>query len=155
MGFNWKDKANEEGGQYADPLPDGVHDVEIIRVVFSKKDGEAFRSKSGDPQIMLIFADAEGREASQMVTLSFRAAWVLAKILDAAGADLDAMEGDGVEPKDFAGEAFANANLVGRQLRIEVTWSKNASGREFADVAPIKTDAPANLSQTPDDGIPL
>lgn len=141
--YDWKHSAQQEAGEYAEKLPDGRHPVEITRIVFGKKDG-LFKSKSGDPQIMLIFADELGREASQIVTLSHKAGFVLAKILEAAGADLERMTADNVTPKSFAEPEFANANLVGRQLEIEVVWSSK-NGKDFADITPLGpiTETPA------------
>jgi len=155
--YNWNQAAHQEGGEYAEKLPDGKHPVEITRVVFGKKDGTLFKSKGGDPQIMLIFADELGREALQMVTLSFKAGFILAKILEAAGADLDHMTADGVTPRSFAEPEFANANLVGRQLEIEVVWSSK-NGKDFADITPLgtitETTEPAAAAQG-DDDIPI
>lgn len=138
MGFDWEHEATKEGGDYAEPLPAGVHDVEVTRVLFGSKGGGPFKSRAGDAQIMLIFADREGRECAQMVTLSEKAGWVLARLLSAAGANLARMKEDGVEPKDFADERLANANLVGRRLRIEVKYSAGADGKEYADVTPVR-----------------
>ncbi len=155
--YNWKEAAQQEGGEYAEKLPDGTHRVEITRVVYGRKDGTLFVSKSNDPQIMLIFADELGREASQMVTLSYKAGFVLAKILEAAGAELDKMTDHDVTPRSFADPEFANPNLIGRQLQIEVIWgSKN--GKEFSDIIPVGMAGSADeLPQVskPDDDIPL
>jgi len=158
MAYNWEKEADREGGEQSERLPSGIHDVEITRVVFGSKQGGVFTSKSGDPQIMLIFADSEGREASLMVTLSRKAGWVLAKVLRAAGLRMSQMTADGVEPKDFASEQFATANLVGRRLRIDVKWFKSErDGKEYADVMPVATGA--NYSQpaetTSADDIPI
>lgn len=138
MGFDWEQEAAKEGGDYAEPLSAGVHDVEITRVLFGSKGGGPFRSRAGDAQIMLIFADREGRECAQMVTLSEKAAWVLARLLSAAGANLARMKADGVEPKAFADDRFAVANLVGRRLRIDVKYSAAADGKQYADVTPVR-----------------
>jgi hypothetical protein len=136
--YDWNHASQQEAGEYAEKLPNGKHPVEITRVVFGKKDGALFKSKGGDPQIMLIFADELGREAFQVVTLSFKAGFILAKILEAAGADLDRMTADGVTPKSFAEPEFAVANLVGRQLEVEVVWSSK-NGKDFADITPLGT----------------
>ena len=139
MAYDWEKAANKEGGEYAERMPEGVHDVEVKRLLFGSKKGGAFRSRDGDPQIMVIFADREGREAAQMVTLSEKAGWVLARLLSAAGADMARMKGDGVLPKDFAHEDFARANLVGRRLRVEVEYKRGGDGKEYPDVTPVRT----------------
>jgi hypothetical protein len=87
---------------------------------------------------MLIFADGEGREASQMVTLSEKAGWVLARLLSAAGADMKRMKVDGVLPRDFTNQEFARANLVGRRLKVDLKYKPGGDGKEYADVTPIR-----------------
>ena len=141
MAYDWENNADKEGGSQAERLPDGIHDVKITRVVFGKKDGPAFASRSGDPQIMIIYTDAEGREAGSMVTLSPKAGWVLAKILRAAGANLSKMTSNGVKPADFAAEEFATVNLVGRELRVNVEWTMVPNGKDYVDVMPVTTGA--------------
>jgi hypothetical protein len=138
MAYDWEKAADQQGGDYAERIPPGTHDVEIRRVLFGSKKGGAFRSRDGNPQIMLIFADRQGREASQMVTLSDKAGWVLARLLSAAGADMKRMKADGVLPRDFANQEFARANLVGRRLRAEVKYRRGGNGKEYADVTPIR-----------------
>ena len=139
MGYDWEKAAAQEGGEYAERMPAGVHDVEVKRVLFGSKGGGPFQSRAGDPQIMLIFADRQGREAAQMVTLSEKAGWVLARLLSAAGADMARMKADGVLPRDFANQEFARANLTGRRLRVEVAYTRGNDGKEYPDVTPIRT----------------
>ena len=138
MAFDWEKASTQQGGDYAERIPAGVHDVEVRRILFGSKKGGAFRSRDGDPQIMLIFADREGREAAQMVTLSDKAGWVLARLLSAAGADMARMKADGVLPRDFANQEFARANLVGRRLRVELKYKRGGDGKEYADATPIR-----------------
>ncbi|MBM4020295.1 MAG: hypothetical protein FJ288_18570 [Planctomycetes bacterium] len=149
MAYDWEKAATQEGGDYAERIPAGVHDVEIRRVLFGSKKGGPFKSRDGDPQIMLIFADPQGREAPQMVTLSEKAGWVLARLLSAAGADMQRMKADGVLPRDFANQEFARANLVGRRVRAEVKYKQAADGKEYADVTPIRPRPAAPAEQTP------
>lgn len=155
MAYDWEKAATQEGGDYAERIPAGVHDVEIRRVLFGSKKGGAFRSRDGDPQIMLIFSDREGREASQMVTLSDKAGWVLARLLSAAGADMKRMKADGVLPRDFANQEFARANLVGRRLRADIQYKRGGDGKEYADVTPVRTRPAASPAQpaVPEDGL--
>ena len=154
MAFDWEKASTQQGGDYAERIPSGVHDVEIKRLLFGSKKGGAFRSRDGDPQIMLIFADREGREASQMVTLSDKAGWVLARLLSAAGADMARMKADGVLPRDFANQEFARANLVGRRLRVDLKYKRGGDGKEYADVTPVRTRPAAPPAQAPtEDGL--
>jgi hypothetical protein len=149
MAFDWEKASTQEGSDYAERIPSGVHDVQIKRLLFGSKKGGAFKSRDGDPQIMLIFSDLEGREASQMVTLLDKAGWVLARLLSAAGADMARMKADGVLPRDFANQEFARANLVGRRVRAEVKYKRGGDGKEYADVTPIRTRPAAAPAQPP------
>ena len=153
MAYDWEKAASQESGDYAERMPAGIHDVEVKRVLFGSKGGGLFKSRAGDPQIMLIFADREGREASQMVTLSEKAGWVLARLLSAAGADMARMKTDGVLPRDFTNQEFARANLVGRRLKVDLKYKPGGDGKEYADVTPIRqraTDAPPADDLDPD-----
>ena len=156
MAYDWEKAATQESGDYAERIPAGVHDVRIIRVLFGSKGGGLFKSRAGDPQIMLIFADGEGREASQMVTLSEKAGWVLARLLSAAGADMKRMKADGVLPRDFTNQEFARANLVGRRLKADVKYKPGRDGKEYADVTPIRRrpDEAAPAGDLDPDSIP-
>jgi hypothetical protein len=150
MAYDWEKAAAQEGGEYAERIPAGVHDVEIRRVLFGSKGGGLFRSRAGDAQIMLIFADREGRECTQMVTLSEKAGWVLARLLSAAGADMARMKADGILPRDFANPEFARANLVGRRLRIDLAYTPGGDGKEYADVTPVRARPSAPLGPADD-----
>lgn len=114
MSFSWTEKSEQEGPVYAEKLPDGQHRVTITRLIFGTRDGQPFQSKSGDSQIMLIFADDQAREVSQMITLNDRAGWVLARILGRCDppANLARMEADGVLPAHFADQNFAENNFL-------------------------------------------
>jgi len=161
MSYDWTKEAQSDGPTQTEKLPSGTHDVEITRVVFGPKDGPPFASRNGDPQIMVIFADNEGREASQMVTLSRKAGWVLAKVLRAADVHLSKMTADGIKPADFANPQFATANLVSRRLRVRVEWARSErDGKDYADVMPVATGAayqPQSPQPTPatGDNIPI
>lgn len=119
MGF-WRDKADSQGQDNAPKLISGNDQkLKIVKVVYGKGDN-LFESNKGDKQIMVVFADNEGREGPEMFTLSDAAAWKLAKMLDAAGLDLDKMDQVGVTPAKFAEPKFADMNLIGRDLRANV-----------------------------------
>lgn len=138
MGYDWG-KASE-GGQ-AEQIPAGQHQLKIVKVVFGKKDGTKFASSNGDPQIMVVFADNQDREAAQMVTLSEKAGWVLASILKAAGADMAKMTERGITPAKFAEEKFAEAQLIGRVLTAHVSWETADNGKEYASIKPLRARA--------------
>lgn len=138
MPYSWKDEAAKEGPANAPRIPAGRHELQISKLVFGSKTGGFFSAKDGSRQIMVIFTDSVNREANIMVTLSEKAAWVLAKILEAAGANLAKMQEAGIEPSKFTDERFATANLVGRKLMADVTWSKGNDGKEYADITPLR-----------------
>lgn len=138
-GFSWTESSEPregDGGHRAPRIPDGDHDVAVAKVVFGKGN-TLFQSNNRDPQILVIFADEEGREASEMFTLSDRAAWKLALVLRAAGANVQKMDERGVKPTDFADEEFCEKNLVRRRLRVNVQWETGTDGKAYANIRPI------------------
>jgi hypothetical protein len=142
MPYDWEGAA--EGGQ-AEKLPAGTHDVTITKVIFSKKDAAPFRAGDGSPQIMVVMADGAGREVGQMITLSDKAGWVLARLMGASGANLGRMKADGVVPQHFADPAWATKQLVGRKLRVDIKWKPDG----YPDVTPIRRDPGAAPSLPP------
>ncbi|MCR4331805.1 MAG: hypothetical protein NUV34_03750 [Sulfuricaulis sp.] len=131
MGY-WTDKA--EGGQNAEKMPAGYHHATAVKVVYGKKDGPGFTSKHGDPQIMVVFANEADQEAACMFTLSEKAAWVMAKFMECAGADLVKMEEAGVTIEHFGKAVFANKQIEGRECWIEVKWESRDGGKEYAKI---------------------
>ncbi|MBN2582539.1 MAG: hypothetical protein JXL80_05680 [Planctomycetes bacterium] len=148
--YNWQENADREGSERAEKIPTGQHDLEIVRVVFGNRQG-LFRTRDGDPQIMLVFADPQGREASQMYTLSDKAGWTLAKLMSAAGANLQRMTAEGVKPQNFAEEQFAMKNLVGRRIRADVAWDQKG----YSTITPIRREAAAATEPPADETIPF
>jgi hypothetical protein len=137
MSYAWTKEKDRE--PIAARIPKGEHHVRILRIMFGSRDG-AFQSRDGDPQIMIIFQDREAREAGQMVTLNEKAAWALAKILDACdpSVNLARMEADGVEPAHFADREFAESVLLNRELVAHVDWEPGEGNKQYARVTPIK-----------------
>lgn len=146
MTYDWEGKANQESTE-TDKLPAGQHQVQIVRLLRGRRNGGEFVSKAGDPQLMVIFADEAGREAGTLVTLSEAAGWVLAKILSAAGANLKRMSEAGVTPAKFADLAWAEPQLVGRKLTIQVEWPE---GSKYPKVTPVRAPAAAAEAEDPD-----
>ena len=137
MPYDWKAAAEKESRE-TEKLPAGQHRVTIAKVIHGSKDGP-FVSQKGDRQILIVYTDREGREASSMYTLSEAAAWAIARVLDVSGANLQKMTERGITPEAFADEAFANANLVGRSLFIDVKYNDKGYPR----ITPIKPQASA------------
>lgn len=134
MSYDWKSSA--ESPPQAAKIPAGTNLLlRIAKVIYGKKGGAPFKSKSGDPQIMAIFEDTDGNEASQMFTLSDKAAWVLARLLSRCGVDLDTLRADGIDPKHFVDKAICDKYLVGKSCRCNVTYNG-----EYANVEPCDVD---------------
>ncbi len=148
MPYQWQNEAERDAPPKAERIPCCTnHPVRIVKIVLGGKDGP-FTSRHGDPQIMLVFQDREAREASQMITLSNSAAWVLAKYLGCCDppANLARMEAEGIEPEAFAQQEFADANLLDRQLNIDVVKSKNP---DYPDIIPVKPQPAAATPASP------
>lgn len=122
--FDWTQPA-EAPGSFAPKIPAGRHKVRIERVLHENKDGEGFATKDGDPSMMVIFADAQGREAAQYIPLVSdpAKAWALLAIFQAVDppANLAKMREAGVTPESFRDPRFAQKQLVNRQLTVDVT----------------------------------
>jgi len=137
----------------AERLPvDIENEVTVTGLRFGNKNGP-YRSTAGDPRIMLILADDEGRECATMVTLSEKAAWVLKSILSSAGVNLQKMVEHGVEPEHFANEEFAKANLIGRRLKIRVKSYASADGN-LAEIVAVRPRPQANAPAPPAPPVP-
>lgn len=147
MGYGWT-KTDENYSEARLPL--GVHDTQITKVKRSGQNGE-FTSKNGDPQLMVIFEDASSMSASDMYTLSDKAAWRLRMLVQRCRPPLDvaAMEAQGIEPSAFADQNFAEANLVGRKVRISIEADKDPM---YPKVVPVRVEGdvqPATPAVTP------
>lgn len=155
MATDWQQQAESEGPVQAERIPPGEHLVRTSKVLLGGKSGP-FQSKHGDPQIMVVFQDKQAREMSLMITLSDRAAWVLAKLLAAFDppANLARLTADGITPAHFADAEFANANLFDRKLTILVEAGEDP---KYSNVTPIPkrgdasaaTDAPPSADAPP------
>lgn len=153
MGYLWQQESEREGASQAERIPAGTHEVRISKIIHGTRQGP-FQSRDGDPQIMLVFQDRQAREASLFVTLSEKAAWVLAKVMACCSppVNLARMQADGVEPERFSDPEFADANLLDRQLVIQVEWP---DGAKYPEVTPVKPrSASASPSPSTDDPPP-
>ena len=155
MGFDWNGAA--EGG-IAERVPDGIHKLKVLKVLTSGKGG-VFRSKKGDPQILVVLGDRHGREAGMMHTLSDKAGWTLAKLMSRCGVDLDALKAGGIEPKHFANPGISESWLVGKYTWARVETEPGEDGKSYVRVHPLtaleagkgdtELDAPLAPAPTP------
>jgi len=147
--FNWENTQEQGSSNEAEKLPVGRHAVTITKVIHGGKNGP-FVSKAGDPKILIIMEDSTGKEAATMVCLSDNAAWVLARLLKVVHpkVDLAAMTKDGVKPAQFADPEFANVNLTGRRLTIDL----EDAGNGYMDCVPVEApDAKTEAKDVPSD----
>lgn len=148
--YDWEGAANSEGPVNAPKVPAGQHELTITKIVFGK--GPApFQTSKGDPYILVVFSDPQGRECSANYTLSDAAGWVLAKMLSASGANMQRMKAAGITPQNFAAEEFCTKQLMGRKILAQVDW--DAKG--YSAVTPIKKEAAAALAPEKMDDIPF
>ena len=119
--MGWTQEAEKQAPDNAEKLKNGIHEIEIFKIVYGRRDGTKFFSKNNDPQILVLMRDKDGGECSAFLTLSDKAMFKLARLLKYIGANLKQMEQEGVKITDYADPAFCDANLIGRRLQIEVT----------------------------------
>ncbi len=141
MCFDWTNTEPVEQENEKIPEGEGVA-VTIDRVITKAKGKAAFTSKSGDPQIMVIFVDTKNREAAQMITLGERSAWVLARLMSKFGADMEELKSNGIEPKHFTSKDIYDRYLVGLTGLVNITWEENG-GKSYAKIEPCDMVTPA------------
>lgn len=146
MAYGWSEEA--EGGGQSDKLPVGYHRVRGTKVVMGKGSGR-FKSKKGDPQIMLVVENEDGQEGAQMFTLSEKASWTLARWLSRCGVDLKAMEAEGVEPRHFTNEEIAKQYLVGKEC-----WVLAEQDGAYVRLTPVKEEEVDLANSTAKGGAP-
>lgn len=140
MSYKWQDNADGGSDQPTKiPAGSGIR-VRIDRIIYNKKGAGPFKSRNGDPQIMVVFVDDQDREAGQMFTLSDKAGWTLARLLSRFGVDVAALEADGIEPRHFESKAVADRYLLGLVGRVDVAWIKGNDGKDYAEVTPCKVE---------------
>jgi len=148
MVYDWTKSAEGEGGN-AVRMGNGKHAVTITKIIYSKKNQPAFKSKAGAYQIMIIFQNEAEEEVSSMFTLSIAASWTMARLLSCFNIDTDKLTEDGVVPSQFAEPEFADDLLIGLRGWIEVT---NDDDGGFPEVVPIhvEADEPTQPAETVD-----
>lgn len=138
MSYQWT-KYNE-GNESAEKVTTGFHNLRITKVLHGKKSGDQFESANGDPQIMVVFSDPMERECVQMYTLSKRAGWALALMMDCAGVDMAKLEEQGIDVSHFEEPAFAKSKLIGLDLIGYVSWEPGSDGKEYSRVEPKRIE---------------
>lgn len=137
MTYNWA--LEEEGQAQTERMPLGVHNVMIVKIIRGKG-GQTFTSASGDPKIMLVYEDSQGRQAATMYTLSEKAVWALKIVLSRSGTNLDELTEQGIELHHFADQSFAESKLLGKKLVVDITYKKGNDGKDYPNIVPIKQE---------------
>lgn len=132
MGYDWEGEADK----IAEKVPAGIHRLRVNKIVTAGKGG-TFKSRAGDPQVMVVFTNDRGAEVAQMFTLSTKAAWTMAKLLSRCGVDLKALKDGGIEPKHFANQKIAEQYLVGCETWARVEYEASEDGKSYSRVEPM------------------
>lgn len=125
--YSWGAPAEAPKNGLGPRLPAGTHKVRIAAVRRTKKNGSEFVTKNGDPQAMIVFANNKGEEVVGFaaLTLDPDESWMIRGILNSItpAVNWEAIRKHGVTPIKFQDEAFANKQLIGRELTITVSYS--------------------------------
>lgn len=147
--YDWSNPASPPGGT-APKLPPGRHEVRIARVMHENKEGNAFATRDDDPAMCVIFEDAQGREAMEFVATvdDSEKSWALRAMFQAFNppANLEKMAAAGVTPSRFADHAFAEKQLVGRRLVVDVTHNTARNGKTYINLAYLPSGTPVNAA---------
>jgi len=139
MSYDWSAPAQSPN---APKMKAGGHEAVISRIVSTKQDGSEFFTKAGEPQIMLVFTNAQGEEATLFCILSDdpNKSWALRAVLHAIGAKVELLMQHGIKPEHFRNKEWAEKQLKGRKLRVDVGYRKNPNSPEnpYMDVIPMR-----------------
>lgn len=136
MSFDWEAAASGEGGGSDSPkMEPGYHKAKCVKVMRETKKSGELKSKAGDPQLLTIWQNAQGEEATCTLTLTEKAGFVLAKLLSYAGADLARMKEAGVTPASFEKQEFAEKNLLNREC-----WINAFMNGQYLNIGFVKED---------------
>lgn len=135
--YDWSNPASPPSG-FAPKIPNGRHEVSIVRVLHENKDGNPYQTRTEQPAMCVIMADAQGREVMEFVGVSDdpEESWALRAMFQAfnPAANLAKMAEAGVTPARFADAAFAKKQLEGRRLVIDVS-SRDYKGKTYTNIA--------------------
>jgi hypothetical protein len=136
MGF-WTE---EDGGAHAPKMPSGYHQAKIIKVMLEDKDGNELRTRNGDSQMRVVFANDAGEEVMQHICITGKGNFKLRMLCSRCGMNIQRMDQEGVKPEAFEDAAFARKQLLGRTIWLNV----DASG-QYPEVEFVKAeDLPAH-----------
>ena len=135
--MDWNDAATETKFEDKPKLEAGFSGtVTIVKTLREGKSGE-FVDKSGNAQLMVVFASDEGGENVQYYPLGGPRKWLFAKLIIASSLDTEKMKEDGIEFKHFEDGEFASAMLCNRTLHMELVQNGQWLN---ADVSPCEQE---------------
>jgi len=139
MSYDWSAPAQSPN---APKMKAGGHEAVISRIVSTKQDGSEFFTKDGEPQIMLVFTNAQGEEATLFCILTDdpEKSWALRAVLHAIGAKVELLTQHGVKPEHFRNKEWAEKQLKGRKLRVDVGYRPNKKNPDdpYMNVIPMR-----------------
>lgn len=158
--YDWS-KTNEVGVP-AEAMPDGEHDVTLVRLFWDKRDGNPLMSRSGIPQMGVVFANENGEEATYYCSLSngdihWPERSIVPVLRSLSGVTMATLQAKGVTPEMFLNKDWANKMLVTttRTARIRVGRHQakpgpdGSPGKVYIDVTPLVPGTPAPAGTPP------
>ena len=152
MAYDWEKNGESDR---ADKLSAGEHTLTIIKVITEKND-IPYQSKAGDPQILLVYQDDDGRELPDWFTLNPASRWKLLRLMSRCGCDLERAEKEVGNIKNFADPDTVEPWLLDKAFLGRV-YEENG----YTNVEPLKREedtignAPLVAPETPHDDIPF
>lgn len=122
MGWDIDKEGTSDRGER---LPPGVHEVEIIKAVKAKD------TKNRDRQLLVVFADDNGREALFFAPVEGAARFKSAQLMKGLGYTTQMIEARKLAPDHLLIQAVADELLVGNRCTIEISKKE---GSDFLDV---------------------
>lgn len=130
----------ENNNNEAPKLPDGYHRVKVGKILHGKKDGTTFENKNGDPYILVVFQDAEEREASCNYTLTDAMLWKLGELIGWSGGSNELTE---LQPAavDFTDPSFCEQHILGRKCWVYVETKGKYTNADPVDPDKVPAEA--------------
>lgn len=109
-------------GAQSEKMPTGRHDVTIAKVIVDKG-GNPWKTKKGDRQILVIFENDGGQEASAFFPVEGAARWRLAQLWHGIGENTASLKAKGfTDPTTLCVGKIADHWLLKKRLQIDVEF---------------------------------
>lgn len=113
--FDWNE---EENTPKFNKLGAGFHNVRITRCLTERKDGSKIMSKSGDPQLGVVFTNESG-EYTEFFPVSGKLTWKLKKLVQAISTRQERNEMT-FGPEQFMFPHAQEKYLIGRYVGLDL-----------------------------------